>query len=51
LQDPPKLKQIGIFGVKICHLASLLSVKLKPVKFFLVEQNGDQNCITHFPLI
>jgi hypothetical protein len=24
LQDPPKLTQIGIFGFKICHLATLL---------------------------
>jgi hypothetical protein len=23
LQDPPKLTQIGIFGLKICHLATL----------------------------
>jgi hypothetical protein len=25
LQDSPKLIQIGIFGLKICHLATLLS--------------------------
>jgi hypothetical protein len=24
LQDPPKFTQIGIFGLKICHLATLL---------------------------
>jgi hypothetical protein len=23
LQDPPKFTQIGIFGLKICHLATL----------------------------
>jgi hypothetical protein len=25
LQDPPKFTQIGIFGLKKCHLATLLS--------------------------
>jgi hypothetical protein len=24
LQDPPKFTQIGLFGLKICHLATLL---------------------------
>jgi hypothetical protein len=24
LQDPPKFTQIGIFGLKICHLATLM---------------------------
>jgi hypothetical protein len=24
LKDPPKFTQIGIFGLKICHLATLL---------------------------
>jgi hypothetical protein len=25
LQDPPKFSQIGIFGLKICYLAALVS--------------------------
>jgi hypothetical protein len=25
LQDPPKFTQIGIFGLKLCHLATLLT--------------------------
>jgi hypothetical protein len=38
LQDTPKFTQIGIFGLKICHLATL-SVKVNPfctlyVRFF-----------------
>jgi hypothetical protein len=27
LQDPPKFTQIGIFGLKICHLATLVLIK------------------------
>jgi hypothetical protein len=26
LQDPPKFAQIGIFGLKICHLATLAKI-------------------------
>jgi hypothetical protein len=26
LQDPPKFTQIGIFGLKICHLATLAAM-------------------------
>jgi hypothetical protein len=26
LQDPPKFTQIGIFGLKLCRLATLMSV-------------------------
>jgi hypothetical protein len=28
LQDPPKSTQSGIFGVKICHLATLIYKQL-----------------------
>jgi hypothetical protein len=28
LQDPPKFAQIGIFGLKICHLATLVVAAL-----------------------
>jgi hypothetical protein len=34
LQDPPKFTQLGIFGLKICHLATLLVAErgmLQPV--------------------
>jgi hypothetical protein len=31
LQDPPRFTQIGIFGSKICHLATLLQVHLLPL--------------------
>jgi hypothetical protein len=30
LQDPPKFTQIGIFGLKIYHLATLLTTRIKP---------------------
>jgi hypothetical protein len=35
LQDPTKLIQIGIFGMKICHLAALNWSKYR-------DKNGDE---------
>jgi hypothetical protein len=44
LQDPPKFTQIGILGLKMCHLATLLEIqffgthlteKVQPVNEFL----------------
>jgi hypothetical protein len=29
LQDPQKFTQIGIFGLKICHLATLINMRAK----------------------
>jgi hypothetical protein len=33
-QDPPKYTSIGIFGMKICHLAALLKKGFLGVTFF-----------------
>jgi hypothetical protein len=49
LQDPPKFTQIGILGLKMCHLATLLEIqffgthlteKVQPVNEFLEYFSG-----------
>jgi hypothetical protein len=35
MQDPPKFTQIGIFGLKICHLATLSPSTERNVGLFL----------------
>jgi hypothetical protein len=48
-QDPPKFTQIGIFGLKICHLATLVvsRITIQRVETFndpLLLGHGDQTC-------
>jgi hypothetical protein len=42
LQDPPKSTQIAIFGLKICHLATLVVVGKKFVRFFPIRSSPDE---------
>jgi hypothetical protein len=35
LQDPPEFTQIGIFGLKICHLATLIQTPALVLKLTL----------------
>jgi hypothetical protein len=44
LQDPPKFTQIGIFGMKICHLATLVMAS-KSVSG-LTDYKEYQFCVT-----
>jgi hypothetical protein len=39
LQDPPKLTQIGIFGLKICHLATLNRISKISNNVLAAEKN------------
>jgi hypothetical protein len=40
LQDPPKFTQIWIFGLKICHLATLIQMSMA-AKSLLIQQGAN----------
>jgi hypothetical protein len=43
LQDPPKFIQIGIFGLKTCHLATLMGSGTMPPQFFSFQDTPEEN--------
>jgi hypothetical protein len=48
LQDLTKFTQIGIFGSKLCHLATLIIVKLEAEKWTEVTKEDFENEIHPF---
>jgi hypothetical protein len=45
MQDPPKFTQISIFGLKICHLATLFTITASLSSHLFVSKAAEQDVL------